>query len=766
MGKILRRTFLIGSAAIVGGVAFGAYTVNKDYPNPLAEDGALAEGERALNPYIKVMQDGGVTIMIPRAEMGQGITTTLAALVAEELDVPLEAISTEIAPASYAYYNAAMMADGAPVAHFNRTAMAEITRSTMGTVGKVLGLQVTGGSSSIADAYDKMREAGAAARETFRQAAANRAGVAVDEVKTEAGSVVLPDGTKLSYGELAKDAANLTPPSKPALRTPDNWSILGKSQQRKDAEPKSTGTATFGIDVDLPDMAYATVRMNPRLGGRMNSFDATEAKTLPGVIDVIDMTGPESEAFGGGFAVIAENTWTAFRAAELVEADWGPAPYPATTDGIMQVIEKILDDGIGQGDNLRNDGDVDLAFADAPRDRIVEARYQVQYLAHATMEPMNATAQFKDATLDVWTGTQAPTIVRSDCAKEVGLDDENVRVHSTFLGGGFGRRGEVDFPRFAARVARRADGVLKGRPVQVVWTREEDMTHDTYRPAAISQWRARLGDDGLPVALDGHIACPSVIASVIGRTFPGVPAAGPDNTITHGAFDQPYGIENYRVSGIKAPVDIPIGFWRAVGNSYNGFFHESFMDEMAHAADQDPMAFRAALMKDHPTAVGVMKRLAEISGWTEAKQEGRAKGCAFTLSFGCWTGQVVEVSQQDDGIRIENVWCVGDIGQALDPANVAVQLQSGIVYGLSSALGQEITFEDGMVQETNFDTYDAMRMTNCPTITVEVMEEAEHRGGAGEPGTPPSVAALANAVFALTGKRIRQMPLSKEVEFV
>ena len=430
------------------------------------------------------------------------------------------------------------------------------------------------------------------------------------------------------------------------------------------------------------------------------------------------------------------------------------------------MIAKSLKDGIGRGDNLRNDGDVDLQFADAPRDRIVEARYQVPYLAHATMEPMNATAQLKDGKLDIWTGTQAPTLIRADCANETGVAEENVQVHSTYLGGGFGRRGEVDFPRFAARVAQRGDSVLNGRPEQVVWKREEDMPHDTYRPAAISQWRARLGDDGLPVAIDGHIACPSVIGSVIARTFPSVPAAGPDNTITHGAFDQPYGVENYRVSGIKAPVDIPIGFWRAVGNSYNGFFHESFMDEMAHAADQDPMAFRAALMKDYPTAVGVMKRLADVSGWTGPKQEGRAKGVAFTLSFGCWTGQVVEVSQSDDGIKIENVWCVADIGQALDPAIVAAQMQSGIVYGLSSALGQEITFDDGMVQETNFDSYDAIRMANCPNIIVDVMEEADHRGGAGEPGTPPSIPALANAVFALTGQRIRTMPLSKEVDFV
>lgn len=757
MGKILRRTFLIGTAAIAGGVAFGAYQLNKTYDNPLETD--LAEGETTFNPFLKITKANDITIMIPRAEMGQGVATTLAALVAEELDVEMATIKTEIAPASYAYYNSGMMADGAPLAHYNRTTMANMTRSTMAGLGKVLGLQVTGGSSSIVDAFERMRHAGCAARETLLLAAKDQTGIATSEMKTEAGSVILPDGKKLSYGELAEAAAKLSPPSDMKLRSESEWKILGKSVPRTDVVAKSTGQPIYGIDIELPDMIYATLRMNPRLGGSMKSFDASEAKKVKNVIDVVDLTGPENEAFGGGIAVLATNTWAAFKGAEAIEIEWGDAPYPATTDGIMKVIETAL--GEGGGDELRNEGDVDLAFADAPRDKMVEAIYQVPYLAHATMEPMNATAQLKDGRLDIWTGTQAPTLVRSDCASEAGVEEENTFVHSSFLGGGFGRRGEVDFARYAARLAK----VTKGKPVKLVWSREEDMTHDTYRPAAMSKWRARLDNEGFPVAVDGQIACPSVIGSLMKRTFPSLPIGGPDNTITHGAFDQPYGITDYRVSGIKAPVDIPVGFWRSVGNSYNGFFHETFMDEIAAKSGLDPVEMRLKLMKDFPTAQGAVRKVAEMSSWSAPKQDGRAKGFAFTLSFGCWTAEVVEVVQTDDGIKIENVWCAADVGRALDPAIVKAQLQSAIIYGLSSALGEEITFDDGMVEQTNFDTFDAMRMNQCPNFEIAILETADHMSGIGEPGTPPAIPALGNALHALTGKRLRKMPFSNDVEF-
>ena len=458
----------------------------------------------------------------------------------------------------------------------------------------------------------------------------------------------------------------------------------------------------------------------------------------------------------------ARDTWSAFKGADAVEAEWGEAPYPATSAAMDKVLDEALARGADAGDNLRDDGDFDAVLARDPKPRIIEATYRVPHLAHATMEPMNATAQLKDGRLDVWCGNQMPTIVRSDCASEANVDVERTFVHTTYLGGGFGRRGEVDFARFATRIAK-AD-VVAGRPVKVTWTREEDMTHDTYRPAAVGRWRAALDKTGSPIAVEGVIACPSIMASAMGRMFPSLTPAGPDNTITHGAFDQPYDFADYRVSGIKAPIAVPIGFWRSVGNSYNGFFHECFMDELCASSGEDPVAFRLARMKPWPVATRVVEKVAQMSDWgTNAPN--RAKGFAFTLSFGTWTAQVVEVEDTDDGIRITNVWCAADCGRALDPAIFKAQLQSGIVFGLSSAIDEAITFEDGMVVENNFDSFDALRMDRTPPIHVELLETADHMGGAGEPGTPPAIPALANAIFALNGTRVRTLPLSREVEF-
>ncbi len=756
MGKILRRTFLIGTAAIVGGVAFGTYTVKKPYDNPL--DGKLADGESTFNPYLKVTSDNQITVMIPRSEMGQGVTTTLAALVAEELDVRIEDISVEHAPASNAYFNAAMLEDGSPFPHYQRDFMADTARDAMGALGKVLGLQVTGGSSSVKDAWLKMREAGCAARETLKLAAAEREGVAADTLRTEAGHVIAGD-KKIPYGELAEAAARLDPPSNMVLRDPKDWKMLGKPLPRTDARAKSTGAPIFGIDVRLPDMLFATIKMNPKLGGALKSFTADGAKAVKGVVKVVEMKRQDKEKFGGGVAVIATNTWAAFQGAEALEIEWDDADYPKDDAAIAEVLNEAL---TRQDQTPRDDGDVTAAFADAPQDQIVEAEYGVPYLAHATMEPMNATAWLRDGKFDIWTGNQAPTLIRDDTAYEVGLDAEAVEVHTTYLGGGFGRRGEVDFARFAARVAKETDG----KPVQVVWSREEDMTHDTYRPASKSKMRARLGGDGLPVALDVQLASPSIIASVMARTFPSLSPAGPDNTMFHGAADQPYGIENYRVAAGIAPIDIPIGFWRSVGHSYNAYYMESFLDEVAEKAGKDPLEMRLALLKEHPAAIGVLEKVAEMSDWKAPARAGRGKGLAFHLSFGAWTAEVIEVSLLDGEVKIENVWCAVDVGTALDPSIVKAQLQSGIIYGLSAALGQEITFADGQAEQTNFDTYDAMRMSQCPNIEVEVLENAKHLGGAGEPGTPPAIPALANAIHAATGKRLRQMPLSKDIDFV
>ncbi|BCH29537.1 aldehyde dehydrogenase [Mesorhizobium sp. L-8-10] len=754
LGTIARRTFLIGAAAIAGGVAVGYYYYRRPYPNPL--EGELADGEATFNPYVKIADDNTITVVAPRAEMGQGISTSLAALVAEELDVDLAQVRVEHGPASWAYYNSEMLAEGGPFAFYEEGIAAETMRDVMGAVGKILGFQGTGGSASMRDGFDKMRQAGAAARLMLVAAAADRLGVPAVDLETSKGVISHPaTGRSVTYGEVAVAAGAASPPSTVTLRHKAEWKLLGKPQMRQDMLAKVTGAPIFGVDVDLPEMLYGTVKMSPRFWARPVKADLSKAEKMPGVVKIV----PIDTTYGSGFGVIAENSWAAFKAAEAIEVEWGAAEYPPDS----AAIEKALQDALaaGGGSVLRDDGDVDTAFADAPRERIVEADYAVPYLAHACMEPMNATARLKDGVLDIWSPNQMPTITRQLCAGLAGVTQDKTNVHTTYLGGGFGRRGEMDYSMFATLLAREA----AGRPVKVVWTREEDIRHDVYRPAAAGRFQARLGEDGLPVAIDMRIASPSTIASTLRRTFPSLPAAGPDKTITEGSHDQPYTVPNYRVTAIPAAVSVPVGFWRSVGNSYNGFFHESFMDEIAASGKIDPVEMRRKLMADYPAAVKVVDKVAEMSKWGEALPAGKARGFAFTLSFGSWVGEIVQVADTPEGIRIEKVWIAADVGTAIDPGIIEAQLTSGAVFGLSAAVGQEITFADGMVEQSNFHDFDAMRIFQCPTFEVAILENYHRMGGVGEVGTPPAAPALANAVFALTGKRIRRLPLNKEVGF-
>ncbi len=755
IATIARRTFLVGAVAIAGGVAFGYYQFKKPVNNPL-KDG-LADGEATFNPYVKIASDGKITIIAPRAEMGQGIMTTLAALVAEELEVGLDQVTVEHGPASGAYFNSGVLAENAPYASFEHSMIKDSFRSVMGAMGKIISLQITGGSTSTVDAFEKMRHAGALAREMLKGAAAKELGVDMATLKAERGAIMDPaSGKSLTYGALALKAATIEPPSDIKLKDRKDWKLLGKSQPRVDMRAKVTGAPVFGIDVSLPDMVYGTVKMNPRLGGRMKSYDAKAAQAMPAVIKVVEIDCQ----FGHGLGVIADNTWTAFQAADAITVEWGEAPYPADTKTIMGVIETALN--AGGGTALREIGDVSVEFADAPQDRLVEATYSVPFLAHAAMEPMNATAQFKDGKLELWSPNQGPTITRFVCSNMTGLDQDDITVHTTMMGGAFGRRGEMDFSGYATLLAMAADG----KPVKVTWTREEDMKHDLYRPAAMAKFKARLGADGIPTALDAASASPSVMRSVVRRNMPSMASAplGPDKSITDGAFNQPYGIANQSVRGIDVDLMIPVSFWRSVGNSQNAFFHESFMDEIALAAKMDPAQLRLKLMADHPAAAKAVEKVMAMSGWGK-ERPGHAKGIAFCLSFGSWVAEVVEVTDTADGIRITNVWAVADVGTALDPDNIKAQIISGAIFGLSAAMGQEITFSDGMVEQSNYPDYDAMRIYQTPEFHVEVHENAEDMGGVGEIGTPPAAPALANAIFALTGKRIRTLPLSKEVKF-
>lgn len=729
LGKIARRTFLFGTVAIVGGVAFGAYKVNQDYPNPFEGD----PDKITLNPFLFVDQTG-ITLIAPRAEMGQGTHTTWAALIAEELDVDLDQVNVIHGPAAKAYYNSALMEAALPFLDYKVKGFQHGMRSFVGDISKLLGTQMTGGSTAMKDGFDRMREIGASARETFKQAAAERWGLKRSELVTARGVVTAPDGSSLSYEELAEEAARIDPP-RVDLRPRSEWRLLGKTQPRVDMLGKATGAAEFGADVRLDGMKFATVRMNPRRTG-MKQYDATAAQTMPGIEKIVDL--------GDGIAVIASNTWLAMQAANAVEIEWEKAEYADTDVQFAQLKATFADE---PNATPRDEGDVEQKFDGT----LVQAEYNVPALAHATMEPMNATALYTADSLTVWSGNQAPGSVQSACANVVGLDPENVEVITPYLGGGFGRRAETDFSVMAAKVAKAMPGV----PVKTTWSREEDMRHDKYRPPALARFKGVV-KDGQAVMLDGQLASQTVL-----------PIPGPNRENVTGSFDQPYGIPNYRMRGYLADLGLPVGFWRSVGASSNGFVFESFIDEMAHAAGRDPLEFRLELIRrEHEPSAKLLETVREMSGWTGQTPEGIGRGVAFTYSFGTPVAEAIEVQDTGSGIKITNCWIAVDPGIALDPGNIEAQMVGGAIYGLSAAAYGEITFADGEVEQFNFPDYDALRMHTAPNFEVRILENNRYMGGIGEPGTPPAAPALANALFDLTGIRARELPLMKTFDLL
>lgn len=740
LGTIARRTFLIGSAAILGGVAFGTYAYRKPYPNPIA--GVPADqGIGAITPYV-LIDPQGVTIITPRAEMGQGIQSTLAALVAEELDLPWDQVRVMHGPPAAAYYNGAMLEEGVPFAPTDESWMAETARHAMAIPAKFLALQITGGSTSIPDAYEKMRAAGAMARVALVQAAARRLSVDASTLRTEGGAVIAADGTRIPYTDLAVDAAASDLPDVPPLKSRADWTLLGQSLPRVDMVAKSTGTAQFAGDIRLPGMRFATVKMNPAIGAAMTGYDASAALALPGVERVIDL--------GRGVAVVANTTWAAIQGANAISFDWAAASYPATSDEMRaQIAAAFTADTLDA--TPRDDGDVT-----APMGAVWEAEYTVPTLAHATMEPMQATAHLVDGKLELWVGCQAPGFARAAAAKAAGLAEDNVTLHTTTMGGGFGRRSEVDAAVYAAQVA----AAMPGTPVLVTWSREEDMTQGPFRPMATARIKGSV-TGGAVETLDIAICAPSIMETFSERF--GVPQAGPDSTLSQGAWEQPYGFANYRVTTHRAPRTVPLGFWRSVGASHNGFFHESAVDELAHLAGVDPLTFRLNQITHDPSRK-VLEAVAEMSDWANPRS-GRALGVAYCLSFGVPTAEVIEVEDTPDGIRLTGAWAAVDVGLALDPRNIEAQVSGAMVFGLSAAINGQITFADGQVEQTNYWDYEPLRLRQCPEIQVRILESGGKIRGIGEPGTPPAAPALANALFALTGQRARSLPLSQSFQF-
>ena len=742
-GTIARRTFLIGSAAVAGGVAFGVYSYKRAAPNPLFK--GLGKGQAALTPYVRIDQNG-VTIITPRADLGQGAYSIQAALVAEELDLAWEDIKVDPGPPSAAYYNGKVAAEGLPFAATDDGLIARNARDFGDVLGKFLSLQITGGSSTVADAYEKLRVAGATAREVLLLAAAKQTGVPKANLKTKDGAVITPDGKALTYVSLAATAATISPPGDVRLKPEAEWRYLGKPVRRIDIVGKSTGTATFGIDLRMPGMVYATVRTNPRLGGAMKSFDGSAAEKAKGVIKVVPISG--------GVGVIADNTWRAFKAANLIKFDWGPAPYPATTAAMFETVAASFVSA-RQDSRFKSEGNVDTALSGAG---VLQAEYKIPYLAHAPLEPMNAVVLLKDGRLDIWTGTQIPLFVVATAATVSGLSADKIHLHAQLSGGSFGRRLEDDYVRQAIELAK----AFQGRPIKMTWTREEDMTHDFPRPLGMARMRGAV-KDGKVEAYDLSIAYPSVTASQSGRLNQPVP--GPDVAIVAGAWDQPFKIPHYRVTGYRVPALVPVSSWRSVGASGNGFFHEGFLDELIHTAGADPLQERIKLCTHAPSRK-VLEAVGAMSNWGSTLGPNRGRGVAFTLSFGVPVAEVVEVTSTPRGIKIDKVFVAVEVGKVLDPVNFENQAQGGVIWGLGHAMNAELTYADGAPEQTNFHAFEGMRLYQTPVIEIRALTNSSEIRGIGEPTVPPAAPALANAIFAATGKRIRELPLDKHVQFV
>lgn len=747
MGRIktiARRSFLVGSAAILGGVAFGTYMYKREVENPL--EAGLADGEVTFNPFVKI-DAGGVTLITPRADVGQGAYSVQAHLIAEELDVDLDRVRIDPGPPAPAYYNGVVAAEGMPIAATSDSFMARAGRGASDVVGKLMGLQLTGGSSTVPDMYDRLRMAGAMARETLIAAAASQTGLSADQLRTEKGAVVLPDGTRMDYVDLAATAAETPVVEDVTLRDPATWQSLGKPHRRTDILAKSTGTQEYGIDLMMEGMVHATTRTNPAIGGGILGFDATEAKAMRGVKAVVAITG--------GIAVVADNTWRAFQAAQAVECDWGPSPYIGdTADQFDAVAASFV--AARQDSQFKDEGDVTAALEGASE--VMEAEYRIPYLAHAPLEPMSVVVQLSAGRLDIWTGTQIPRFVQQGAAGVSGLDPEQVNVHVLMSGGSFGRRLEDDYVRQAVEIAMQ----MPDTPIKMVWSREEDMTHDFPRPLAMSRARGVVAQ-GAVQAFDLSIAAPSVTESSLARL--GQPAMGPDVAIVAGAWDQPFAIPNYRVTGYRVPAMVPVSSWRSVGASGNGFLHESFLDELCHAAGVDPMAERLRLCTDDLSRA-VLEEVATMSGWGSDLGPKRGRGLAFTLAFGVRTAQVVEVTDTDEGIRIDKVFVAAEVGRVLDPVNFEAQLSGGVIWGLGHAMNCETTYAEGVAEQDNFHAFEGMRLYQTPQIEARGLENGDKIRGIGEPGVPPAAPALGNAIFAATGQRIRELPFSKSVDFV
>ncbi len=667
----------------------------------------------APNAFIRIAPDGSITLFMPQAEMGQGTHTSMSMLLAEELEVTPEQVRLEHAPPDDKLY-----------------------------ANPLFGEQITGASSSIRMFYEPLRRAGATARAMLIAAAAASWNVDAASCRARKGVVThTPTGRTLSYGALAAKAATVPVPDKIALKDPKDFTLIGTPAKRPDTPSKVNGTAQYGIDVRLPGMLIATVAASPVLGGKVAGLDDEKAKAVPGVRQIVQLDD--------AVAVVADHMWAAKQGSAALEIRWedGPNAKVSTAD----VVERLAKASETAGVTARKDGDPPSAFAGAAKK--VEAVYESPFLAHATMEPMNCTVHVRRDGCEVWTGSQVLSRARAAAAKVTGLPLEKVVVHNHFLGGGFGRRLEVDYVTQAVRIAKQVDA-----PVKVVWTREEDVQHDVYRPYYYDRFAAGLDAHGKPVAWSHRIVGPSIMARFLPPGF----KDGIDIDAVDGAVQLLYDIPAIQIEYVRheEPV-LNTGFWRGVGVTHNNFVVESFIDELAAVSKQDPVAFRRALLRKSPRALTVLELAAKEAGWGKPVPRGRGRGVALLFSsWGTYLAQVaeVEVTGSSD-VRVRRIVCAVDCGQVVNPDIVKAQIESGVVYGISGALWGEVTLNNGRVEQSNFDNYRVLRMNETPPIDVRVVRNSEAPGGIGEPGTSVTAAALANAVYAATGKRLRKLPL-------
>ena len=664
------------------------------------------------NAWVHIADNNTITLLSARSEMGQGVYTSMPLLIAAELDVDLKTIKVAIAPPNAKLYGNPLL--GGP--------------------------QLTGGSTSVRDGWEKLRIAGAQVREMLISAAATKWNVAPGELKAVNGMVIGPNGKKATYGSLAEAASKLPVPEKVALKDPKNFTIVGKRTKRLDTPAKTNGTAVFGIDVKLPGMVYAALEQCPVIGGTVKSFDATKARAMPGVIDVVQI--PD------GVAVVANSWWRANMARKTLVIVWDEGAGAALNNKTM--LEGVrAASKTGKPIPLKAVGDPEAVIAASKK--VVRAEYVSQLLSHSPLEPMNFTAHVNNGKVMLIGPTQWQDGAQSQVAKAVGVKVEDVSLETTFLGGGFGRRIDIDYIIQAAQISKAV-----GKPVKLVWSREDDMTHDFYRPQAVNSMAAALGDDGKPTAITFRLTS----QSVTGRVF-GLPGDVQDPLMTEAAIAG-YDIPASRHDVVKHDAGLRVGYWRSVSHALNVFANEGFMDELASAAGKDPYAYRMSLLAKEPRYANVLKLAADKAGWGKTLPAGRAQGIALMEGYGTYMAMVAEISMVDGDIKVHKVTVASDAGHMVNPDTVEAQIQSSIVFGLGAAVMQEITLEKGRVQQTNYNTFPVVRMNEAPAIDIILVSSTEKPGGIGEPPTAPIAPAVANALATLTGKRMRKLPMTAD----